>query len=408
MSQLTDRLERDLREIAADADPSPSAWASIASRLGEDVEPELLALPPIANRSSRRAWITAAAAAFVVLAGAIAVLTRAADDDPPATVDQVPTATFVSPRNGFSFDYPAGGEVTVTPSVDLWNMGFQSGRGVDVVDTGSGARFTGASTETPDEVTSIDDIDDLEFDWDYWPEACSPPRNQEEEITIDGQPARLASCPDDIVASVVDGRHLYQFTLQHGPGDAREVFDAFVATIRLTPETAVDFPNVVDGPHATTFVSPTNGYAFGVVDRGGLVAATEPWAPSPGNNDPVTVVPAGFDFNETGYAAGFLGASTEIPAGVPIDEWVDGVAVKRGLESLDCLVPRRERQEEITIDGRSGRLLQCPNELTATVIAGGRFYQFGLWHGGRDDARAWFDEFLTTIDLRPEDAAPAT
>ena len=35
MSRLTDRLERDLREIAAGAHPSPSAWESIVARLGD-------------------------------------------------------------------------------------------------------------------------------------------------------------------------------------------------------------------------------------------------------------------------------------------------------------------------------------------------------------------------------------
>src|SRR5204863_1448713 len=81
MTRLTDRLERDLSEIAAGADPSPSAWESIVARLGEAeaAEVDLVVLGPSAW-SRRRAWITAAAAAFVVIAGAIAVLTRAGDD----------------------------------------------------------------------------------------------------------------------------------------------------------------------------------------------------------------------------------------------------------------------------------------------------------------------------------------
>ena len=55
MSRLTDRLERDLREIAAGAHPSPSAWESIAARLGDDAEPEVArVLAPSPDRSRSR------------------------------------------------------------------------------------------------------------------------------------------------------------------------------------------------------------------------------------------------------------------------------------------------------------------------------------------------------------------
>jgi hypothetical protein len=41
----------------------------------------------------------------------------------------------------------------------------------------------------------------------------------------------------------------------------------------------------------------------------------------------------------------------------------------------------------------------------ATVVVDGRLYLFMMVHN-RDDARAFFDAFVATIDLRPEDAAP--
>jgi len=54
MSGLTDRLERDLREIAGGAHPSRSAWEPIAARLGDDRESEvLLELSPVPDRSKR-------------------------------------------------------------------------------------------------------------------------------------------------------------------------------------------------------------------------------------------------------------------------------------------------------------------------------------------------------------------
>ena len=42
--------------------------------------------------------------------------------------------------------------------------------------------------------------------------------------------------------------------------------------------------------------------------------------------------------------------------------------------------------------------------IEATVVAGGRLYLFVLLHD-RSDARAFFDAWVATIDLRPEDAA---
>ncbi len=44
------------------------------------------------------------------------------------------------------------------------------------------------------------------------------------------------------------------------------------------------------------------------------------------------------------------------------------------------------------------------DQIEATVVAGGRLYLFMLGDTRRD-ARAWFDAWVATIDLRPEDAA---
>ena len=90
------------------------------------------------------------------------------------------------------------------------------------------------------------------------PGVCHVPRSQQPEISIDGQPGRISECPNGIDATVLAGGRLYVFTLVHDRSDARAVFDAFVATIDLTPETAIDYPALT-----STFVSPTYGYSFG-------------------------------------------------------------------------------------------------------------------------------------------------
>ena len=394
MSRLTDRVERDLREIAAGADPSPSAWESIVARLGEDAASEVALVPaPAPERSKRPVWPAVAAAAFVVVIGSIAVLTSAGDDPSISPADL--TTTFVSPRNGFSVNHPDG--VTVTPATQLWDTGEDyDGDGVDVVETGSGAVFMGASMMSiPEEEFPLDawaSIDDY-IDDSVSRGGCGTPRRQQEEITIDGESGRIAECPNEIVATVVAGERVYQFSLRHERSDARAVFDAFAATIDLTPETAVDVPDLT-----TTFVSPTNGFSVKYLDRGEgtLTPAEDLW-------DPADEQAAdGFDSVETGFAAGFSGASTAIPDGAPIDEWVDDSVAK--YLPAGCYEPRSQ-QAEITIDGHSGRISECPNEIDATVVAGGRLYQFTLGHDRGDDARAFFDAFAATIDLRPEAAA---
>jgi hypothetical protein len=306
------------------------------------------------------------------------------------------TATFVSPRNGFSIKHPD--RVALTPAKQLWGFSKQVDDGFDVLETGLAAVFKGASTETPS-----GNIDDYVSDEHVLPGGCGVPRSQQAEITIDGEPGRIAECPNHIEATVVAGGRLYLFTLSHDRGDARAVFDAFVATIDLRPKTAVAFPGLT-----TTFFSPTYGFSFGYLDRGEgtLTPAKERWDPARG-----TPYDDAFDTVETGLGAVFQGASTEIPKGVSIDDWTD--ATLAGLASTRahiCSGPRSE-QVPITIDGKPGKISEvggqgtlCSGQIVATAVVDRRLYVFTLGHT-RNDARAFFDAFAATIDLRPEDAA---
>ena len=394
MSGLTDRLERDLREIAAGAHPSPSAWESIAARLGDDTESEVvLELSPVPDGSKRVAWILVAAAVLVVIIGLVAVFGTGAGDDHVIPAGPDATTTFVSPRNGFSIRYLDRGEGTITPATQLWGFSTRPDDGFDVVETGLAAVFKGTSTQIPVNTFSTDDWIDqyASKDENMMPGTCGVPRRQQAEITIDGQPGRISECANRIEATVVAGARLYYFTLLHTRSDARAVFDAFAATIHLTPETAVDVPAL-----NSTFVSPTNGFSFKYLDRGGLTPATRLWDPATQPGDEVDE--SGFDVVETGLAAYLKGASTKIPDGVPIDRWVDEHVSPGG-----CDTPRSE-QEAITIDGHVGRMTKCLNRIEATVVAGGRLYYFVLL-ADRSDASAFFDTWVETIHLTPETAA---
>ena len=298
------------------------------------------------------------------------------------------TTTFFSPRNGFSIKVPDG--AALTPATQLC-CGEPPGEGFDVLETGSGVVFKGASMDFP-YGSSLDDYAPRLFS------GCGTPRAEQEEITIDGQSGRISECPNEIDATVVFGGRLYLFNLLHERSDARTVFDAFAATIDLTPETAVDVPALT-----TTFVSPTNGFSFKYLDRGGLYPAKELWDPA--NQPPIGEELDGFgaphwdafDVVETGLRAVLLAASTEIPDGAPVDEWVDDSVAK--YLPAGCYEPRSQ-QAEITIDGRSGRLSDFCQREVATVVTDGRLYLF-LTYADRE----WFDAWVETIELTPETAA---
>jgi hypothetical protein len=335
--------------------------------------------------------LAVAAAIVVVIAGWL--MTSGDDtvemvpaDQPPSSAQspsigsESTSVTFVSPRNGFSIKYPNRGEGTVTPATQLWGFSQQVDDSFDVIDTGL------------DAVVKVASVDEYLSNDTFFPDGCGVPRSRQDEITIDGQSGRIAECPNGIEATVVAGGRLYVFILMHDRSDARAVFDALIATVDLTPETAVEFPAM-----ATTFVSPTYGYSFKYHDRGGLQTATEIW--DAGNQAPIEIFgwDPRFDGVETGLAAYFEAASTPIPDGVSIDEWVDTSITPRSAGG--CGTPRSE-QEEIVVDGQPGRKAECDHS-EATVVVGGRVYLFI----GPNDDRHWFDGWITTIELTPETAA---
>ena len=328
---------------------------------------------------------------------------------PPASDFPELTTTFVSPRHGYSIKHPDG--ASITPATDILE-----GSDIDVIETGLAADFHGRSTEVevpaagewvdtdgdglPDaEGPSVDEwVDGLVIP-DLDAPGCRSLRSEQAEITIDGQPGRISeSCPNEIQATVIaDGTRLYVFTLSHDRTDARAVFDTFAATIDLTPETAVDVPNMATRP---TFVSPTYGFSWKYISRGGLTRATELWDPGDEHID-VNFDPA-FDAVETGFGAYFEAASAAIPEGVTIEAWLDAAAANYLPDH--CVVPRSQ-QGEITIDGQPGRITEdCAGRIVASVVVDGRLYLFRLW-SSRTDARAFFDAIAATIDLHPQDAA---
>jgi hypothetical protein len=110
----------------------------------------------------------------------------------------------------------------------------------------------------------------------------------------------------------------------------------------------------------TTFVSPTNGFSFKFFDEGSNRRGHDP-VNQPVLDDSGALYIDPFDYVDTGFGAAFMGASKAIPDGVSIDAWVDDHVSPSG-----CGRPRSQ-QEEITIDGQSGRIFECPTDQIVAV-----------------------------------------
>ena len=99
MTRFTDRVTRDLHQIADRSTPSSTAWESIRTRIDEQTHQptmEVIMLSPDHNTEPKRGWMLAAAAvAALVVAGLVFVMTRSGDDTAPA--DRPPVTVPVEP-----------------------------------------------------------------------------------------------------------------------------------------------------------------------------------------------------------------------------------------------------------------------------------------------------------------------
>ena len=96
MTRFTDRVTRDLHQIADRSTPSSTAWDSIRTRIDEQADQpptmEVIMLSPDRNDSPKRGWMLAAAAVagLALVGGLVFATTRSDDDTVPA---DTPTAT---------------------------------------------------------------------------------------------------------------------------------------------------------------------------------------------------------------------------------------------------------------------------------------------------------------------------
>jgi hypothetical protein len=151
------------------------------------------------------------------------------------------TESFTSERYGYSIDYPA--TWTVAPADNLFVPDRQVDNWDDVIRSpGQLIAFSAVSASVPDSV-DVDDWISVNLNFNSRIE-CAPARSTLGSIVIDGQAASIRTSCGEVEAKVVlDGR-AYVFTIVNQPSAAgRALFEAMMATVSLTPETAEVAPS---------------------------------------------------------------------------------------------------------------------------------------------------------------------
>ena len=156
-------------------------------------------------------------------------------------------------------------------------------------------------------------------------------------------------------------------------------------------------------PLTRTFTSER--YGFSILYPAGWVTrlATEPWTsgiPDFAKSDGDVI------YHPTLQGNLWIMVASQPQGGKGADQWVDALLTELGSEDF-CATPL----EDIVIDGAQGR--ECASS-GAAVSTGDRGYLILVYVSGDDPAvgvtydRAWFEEVLATVQLRPEDAVDVT
>lgn len=363
----------------------------------------------------------AAAAVIGVLAvgGAVLVLGRPgqpAVGGPSPSHDASPAAsasasagvgTFTSPRYGYSIDYPAGW--TATPATAAWRSDADTLYGDPSLDTigTTDARLAVASQpllgttyvhlqlregQTPDEWL-------LANCHASGPTArsCGPRiqiGGQPGWLDEDGSPASGGTVATGGVifdAAVVYGDRGYVFTLD-GKVD-RALFNTLMAGVTFDAQSAIDLP-----PLTKTFTSPSYGYSIGIGEGFWTTPATSKW--TPGEN----AAEAPQDVIGTIEDDYFVrAASTSIPPGTTIDEWLAvNFPARAGGDGL-CAREDPATWPPIQIGDQTGRLNTNCYSVEAVVVVGGRAYVFSWGYQITDTHHTLADwtELLKSVTFDP-------
>jgi hypothetical protein len=320
--------------------------------------------------------------------------------------------TFTSPRYGYSIRYPSGW--IASPATKPWLAGTDTTYGDPALDTigTTDARLAVASQplagtlyvdrrlrqgQTPDEWL-------LANCGSTGPTAASCGSR----ILIGGQPGWLhedgapasggTAATGGVIfeAAVVYEDRGYEFILD-GKVD-RALFDVLLASVTFDSDSAIDLP-----PLTKTFRSPTYGYTIGIGEGFITTPATSKWTPG------VNTGESPQDVIGTMKSDGFVSvASTAIPAGTTMDQWLAvNFAARAGGDGL-CARADPVTWPPIQIGNQVGRLNTNCHSVDAVVGVGERAYVFTWQYQIADTNHTLADwkELLKSVTFDPGAATP--
>jgi hypothetical protein len=337
-------------------------------------------------------------------APAVVAPSLSATTSPPATAAPISLdATFVSPWHGYSVSYPS--DWTATPSTAAWMPGTTTLWGDPALDDlrSDDIRFSGTSqlfgSQSGDEWL-VSYCEEQALD-------CADPKGSWESTKVDGHPAYVdwdgvpalpgTVAPGGMLFEVVVpyGDRGYVFTMD-GALD-RATFDAFLATITLSPGDAIDLP-----PLTGTFTSPTYGYSAGVADGWSTHPASQRWRGY--DNEPPNMDGIDIGGTDTG-----LGAASQRLVGQTYDAFLAAFhesGIRGAAPGCDGGDPAA--WPAIQIGDQTGGLEMMCNAAEALVHVGDRVYVFDWGNstfetGSHLPLRSW-EEWLKSVAFDPESA----
>jgi hypothetical protein len=162
---------------------------------------------------------------------------------PTTLVIPVMSDLYTSRLHGYSILYPADWsveEARVPWSPPAWKVAGSPQAPLDVIGAWDSPMFFRAgSAPLPQDLPDVNGwIDEY---LTFGDPSCVPPRESQEEISIDGAPGRVRDSCGEVEATIVLEGRVYMFTLFTGGApvaNGRELFDALAVTIDLRPEDA--------------------------------------------------------------------------------------------------------------------------------------------------------------------------
>lgn len=320
--------------------------------------------------------------------------------------------TFTSPRYGYAIRYPSGW--TATPATKRWLAGTDTLWGDSTLDTigTSDARLAIGSQPLAGTLYVDRQLRQGQTADDWLLAHCGSTGPTAaacgSRILIGGQPGWLhedgAPASGGTVATggvifdaaVVYEDRGYEFTLD-GKVD-RALFDVLMASVTFEPDSAIDLP-----PLTETFMSPTYGYTIGIGEGFITTPATSKWTPG------VNTVESPQDVIGTMKSDAFVSvASTAIPAGTTVDEWLAVNFAARGGGNGICPRADPATWPPIQIGNQVGRLNTNCHSVDAVVGVGERAYVFTWQYQVTDTSHTLADwkELLKSVTFDPGTVTP--